>query len=203
MDAYEQALAVEYARFQEVWGEDPRLTPRQAFGIAAGLDWFVDAELNRWLEHPEEEPLHEVRPFNKVDLRAMILVGENRAWAALAGERCRAVADGLRDGYLSFFDPGDHPCYFDQLVVALAVPWAQNQVNDMPELFEAIPERLEAPDSGDGWQLDDAPGWARLMKVFDACAAREDWNDMLYPGLTPMRRLLKKKNHPFTWFDVK
>ena len=42
-------MAAEYAKFREVWGEDPHLTARQAFGIAAGLDYFADAEISRWL----------------------------------------------------------------------------------------------------------------------------------------------------------
>lgn len=60
MDDQEKAIAVEYAKFREVWDNDPRLTARQAYGIAAALEWFVDAEINPWLANPAEEPLHEV-----------------------------------------------------------------------------------------------------------------------------------------------
>ena len=36
----------------------------------------------------------------------MMLVGENRAWAALAAERCIMVAGTFREGAVSFFSPG-------------------------------------------------------------------------------------------------
>jgi hypothetical protein len=200
MDELEKAMAAQYTRFQEAWADRPGLTPRQAFGIAAALDWFADAEIGPWLEDPSAEPLHTIPPFDVIDLRAMVLVNENRAWAALAAQRCSVVAEDLAAGYLSFFEEDD-VCYFDQLVVVRAVRWAQNQMEDQPDFFEGIPPRLSGPEGDDGWQLDDSAGWASLSEMLDGYAARGDWNEVLFPGLRPMRDLLRKKNHPFTWFD--
>lgn len=197
-------MAVEYAKFSEVWGDDPCLTARQAYGIAVALDWFADAEIDPWLENPSEAPLHEVPPFNQFDLRVMMLVGDNRAWAALAAEHCHAVAKTFRDGTASFFNPGaTAPPYFDELVVAAAVPFAQDQMHDMPEFYEGIPARMSAPDGADDdddWLLDDEDGWSRLIDILDDGSARPDWADPIL-GPHPSARCLMDENHPFTWFD--
>lgn len=133
----------------------------------------------------------------------MMLVGENRAWAALAAERCSAVAETFREGTVSFFTTeAVAPRYFDELVVAAAVLCAQDQMHDMPELYEGIPARMTAPDGedDDAWMLDDEDGWSSLIDVFDDGSSRLDWADPLL-GPCPPTHYLMEQNHPFTWFD--
>lgn len=66
-----------YAR---VWGTNPAITPRQAFAISMRLDLLYDAHIAPWVRDPDG-PLHDVAPFDDLDLRVMMLVGESRAWA--------------------------------------------------------------------------------------------------------------------------
>lgn len=98
---FHAALADEAVKFEAAWGECPYLTPRQASSIATVLSTWADLYIREWLREAAE-PLHEVPPFDGLDLRVMMLVGENRAWAAKFAERCLAE----RHPVTWWFDPG-------------------------------------------------------------------------------------------------
>lgn len=67
------------------------MTPRQAYAISVQLDVWNDIEISEWVLSPDE-PLHTMGPFEALDLCVMMMVGENRAWAAGVARRCAARA---------------------------------------------------------------------------------------------------------------
>src|SRR5690606_21984538 len=99
------ALSKEVAAFTRAWQDSPRLTPRQAYAIALELDMWDDLHLSAWISDPSG-PLYDVPPFDEFDLRVMMLVGENRAWAEAVRRRCRVISDEIEAGTLPFDRPG-------------------------------------------------------------------------------------------------
>ena len=184
--------AAEVTQFVDAWRDRPILTPRQAYAIAGALNLWVDLYLREWLRNPHEEPLHELPPFDQLDLRVMMLVDENRAWTAKAIERCIAVADELKAGILPFDRPG---CYFDELLMALALPHAQVAMSDEPELFDLIPARVT---DGDEWALDE--DWDLVSDTFDDMCLWDEWEVPLYRS-HPLLPAILAERHPFTWFN--
>ena len=186
-------LVAELDEFAENWKTCPYLTARQAFAVSVILDVWSEM-IDDWLEDPSSEPLHEVAPFKMLDLRVMMLVNENRAWAAAALERCCSVSEELRQGVLPF----DHPdCFFDEALMALVLPQAEMLMTDMPDIVEGLPDRVSADD--DTWVLDDS--WERVVHALnDRC----HWDDWLLPAAVgnPLLRTMLDERHPFTWFDL-
>jgi transcriptional regulator with XRE-family HTH domain len=192
--AFEEALSREAAKFEKSWSECPFLTPRQAYAIAASLDGWADMYIAEWLREPTGRPLHEVSPLDQLDLRVMMLVNENRAWAAKAQERCRAVSEEIAQGILPFDRPG---CFIDELLMALALSDAQDLLADMPDVFEGVTPREDGDDYGD-WVLDD--DWDVVSDAFDDRCRWDEWEVPLHQAHPLMPAILADR-HPYTWFD--
>lgn len=166
--------------FEVVWGNSSYLSPRQAYAVATALGWWADTSIGKWLEKPSRRPLHEVAPFDRIDLRTMMHVGENRAWAALAFERCRAVAQDLSVGILPFERPG---CYFDQLIFAVAV----REAEDIWDQVESGKDDMKESESDSDWEPID-----QVLQM------RSHWPYLeVIPGES-----IRSDRHPLTWFDT-
>lgn len=194
---FQAELAVEAEKFVAAWGDRPDLTPRQASAIAGTLSLWADLYIREWLRDPSSEPLYQVTPFDALDLRVMMLVGENRAWAAKFAERCEAVADEIAEGVLPFDRAG---CFADELLMGMCLNDAQAQLEDMPKLYAAIPAR--APDNADGdddsWVHDD--DWDVVSDGFDDRCQWDEWEVPLMRDY-PLLPAILAAHHPFTWFD--
>ncbi|WP_251443313.1 helix-turn-helix transcriptional regulator [Microbacterium sp. USTB-Y] len=175
--------------FERQWANATEITPRQAFALAVVLDLWAD-ELREWIASPEE-PLHQVGPFAAFDGRVMFYIGDNRAYAEEARERCAAVAGEIGDGVLPVMRPGR---FIDEVLIGAALPRAQDLLADMPEMFEGITAR---PGNGDDGIGDE--DWDVLSDWLDDEAHSADWEVPL--GL-PSLPLLLEDRHPFTWFDA-
>ena len=197
--AQQLALAQGDADFERAWRDSYMLTPRQASAIAMALNWWADTEIADWLKDPDT-PLHEVAPFDQLDLRVMMLVGENRAWAAAARERCRAVAKELEQGTTPFDDR--RSCFFDELLMALAVSAAQDHLSDSPELFEHLsPREGTLEDDEDGMHGDD--DWDMVMANFDDDSSDLLWQSPIGQEGGAAVSILLADRPPSTWFDRK
>jgi len=198
------ALSAELAaKFSLAWRDCYYLTPRQACALASTLNLWGDLHISGWLDNPLEQPLHSVEPFSALDIRVMMLVDENRAWAAAARDRCFAVADEIERGVLSCDRPG---CFFDELLIALALPAAEEMFEDEPELFEQIPARpahdYDADDEDD--ETDYPCGdtdWGMVSAHFDGECRWDEWE---VPALRdhPLLRAVLTDHPPYSWFDV-
>ena len=198
------------APFTQAWSDSPILTPRQAYAIAAQLNYWAEAYIGEW---DGNEPLHTLAPFGYLDLRVMLLVGENRAFAALAKERCLAVAKDIERGILPFDRPG---CYFDEVLMGIAVNYVPDDFDDKAEgAFDGIPARSERKVKVQYGTLDYATGkfeslgeewahgdddWEAVMAAFDDEAQWDDWEVPVLIGHRLLPAILETR-HPFTWFD--
>lgn len=188
------SLAAEKSAFAASWGDSPHLSPRQAYAIAGTLDLWADLFLGEWLKNPSAEPLHTVVPFDQLDPRVMMLVGESRAWAELVRTRCFAVSEEIKDGLLPFDRDG---CFFDELLLALALPFAEASLADDPELFEGIP----AAEPNDGGYVMPDDEWDSVSDGFDDLCRWDEWEVPLMHD-HPLLRAILDARHPFTWFDL-
>lgn len=192
--SFRSALAAEQASFIASWEGSPYLTPRQAYAIAGCLDFWADLSLGEWLKDPASEPLHTVTPFEQLDPRVMMLVGESRAWAALARRRCLAVSEEIKNGILPFDRDG---CFFDELLMALALPYAEASLADEPDLFSGLPIATASADD-DYDLLDDE--WDSVSDGFDDRCRWDEWEIPLIWN-HPLLRTILEERHPFTWLD--
>ena len=199
-----RALAQRADDLVRAWGDCPHLSPRQASAIASVLGWWADAEIGEWLKRPSERPLHEVSPFDRFDLRVMIYVNDNKAWAAKAQERCNAVAEEIEHGVLPFDRPG---CFFDELLIAAALPEAEDSLREEPELFEEVPARMEPHKEEDDEEDDDDYVYLVNDDEWDLATAmlhdRWRWDECDIPLLDGYEFLgvFLAQRHPYTWFD--
>jgi len=183
-------------KFEQSWGDCPYLTPRQAYAIATVLAWWADTEIREWLDADwMREPLHDVSPFAQLDRRVMIYVNDNKAWAAKAQERCYAIADEIAEGILPFDREG---CFFDELLMAVALPAGQEHLTEMPEVFEDIAPRVAAHEDEIHFCGDDE--WDLLS---DECDDRCRWDEWEVPMLRdhPLLAAILADRHPYTWFN--
>jgi DNA-binding XRE family transcriptional regulator len=189
--------AAEFVRHIAVaWRDCPTLTPRQALGLAMSLTFFGNISIAGWLDDPEMQPLHEVAPFDAFDLRVMMRIDENRAWAQAALLRCREVAGGIENGVLPFDRPG---CFFDEVVMAPALAMARSlPIDDAPGLFQEVPARTHS-DCPKGWVCDD--DWDQVHEHFHEICRWPDWELPLMVGHPHLAALLSGR-HPFLWFDA-
>ena len=196
---FQTELEVESEKFVASWADKPHLTPRQASAIAGTLHLWADLYIREWLRDPSSEPLHQVTPFDALDLRVMMLVGENRAWAAKFAERCDAVADEIAEGVLPFDRAG---CFADELLMGMCLDDARTQLEDMPELYEAIPARGPGGADGDddGYWVHDA-GWDAVSDGFDDRCRWDEWEVPLMRDY-PLLSAILAAHHPFAWFDL-
>lgn len=191
---FERALSKSAVAFTGSWQDSPRLTPRQAYAIAVELDGWADGEIAEWLRDPSES-LHEVAPFHHFDLRVMMLVGENRAWAEAVRRRCRVISDEIEAGTLPFDRPGP---LIDEVLIGATLDGAQASLKDMPELFERIPAR-EAVDDDEDYVIGD-DDWDAVSDGFDDVCEWDEWEVPLRQG-HPLLPAVLAQRHPFTWFD--
>lgn len=193
-----RALTKSAVSFEESWGEDPSVTPRQAYALALTLDMWADGELESWVRNPQG-PLHEVGPFVQFDRRVMFYLDGNRAWVEATRERCYAISDEIERGVLPFDRPG---AYIDELLVAAALPEAQAYLADMPEIFDRILPRGadRNSDSEERYWVDDQD-WDGVSDGFDD---RCQWDEWEVPVMKdhPLLPAVLAERHPFTWFDV-
>lgn len=181
-------------QFQRAWKDCPYLTPRQASAIASVLAQREDF-LREWIEGGcPSEPLHAIPPFSNFDCRVMIYVNENKAFAEKARERCSAVAEEISHGVLPFDRDG---CFFDELLIAAALGEAQDQLNEMPELYEGIPPRLSPVDEDMPVTDDD---WDMVSDAFDDHCRWDEWEVPVYND-HPLLAAIIAERHPYTWFD--
>lgn len=192
--AHTAALAAEQASFTNAWEDCHYLTPRQAYAIACALEWWADLYLGEWLRDPASQSLFEVSPFDQLDLRVMMLVGENRPWVEMARRRCLAVAEEIASGVLPFDRDG---CYFDELLMALALSDAQARLADEPEMFEGIAAR---EDSGPDENLVTDQEWDAVSDAFDDRCRWDEWELPLFRRHPLLPRILDER-HPCKWFD--
>lgn len=192
---FERALSKSAAAFTEAWGDSPRLTPRQAYAIALELDGWADMNIAGWLRDPNE-PLHEVAPFDDFDLRVMMLVGENRAWAEAVRQRCRLISDEIEAGTLPFDRPGP---LIDEVLIGAALSGSQASLEDMPEIFERIAERGAVDDDMEYSIGDD--DWDAVSDGFDDICEWDEWGVPLRRN-HPLLPAILAARHPFSWFDA-
>jgi transcriptional regulator with XRE-family HTH domain len=183
------------AAFTTSWADDPRLTPRQAYAIAVTLETWSDGALHEWLRDPSAEPLHDVEPFSYFDRRIMFHVDENRAWADDTRERCRLLAAELEHGTLPFDRDG---IYMDEVLIGATLAAAETYLTDMPELFDALPERLAVERDGDYCPGDD--DCELVSDAYDDASRWDEWEVPVLAGHDLLPAILAAR-HPFTWFD--
>jgi hypothetical protein len=202
-EAVEPAPPGSLAKVAEAW-ENGILTPRQAYALAVTLSSWADVDLEDWLEGRTGGPLHRVIPFAYFDLRVMMLVDDNTAFAAKAIERCLAVDDEIEKGILPFDRDG---CFFDEVLMGAALRGAEELYGAQPELFYDIPARpsldarvLEEMDDDDEIPLAD-DDWEDVGEAFDSGARWDDWEVPVRIGHRLLPLILEIR-HPFRWFDV-
>lgn len=184
-------------QYVRTWGDCPYMTPRQAYAISVQLDVWNDRAISEWVLRPED-PLCCVGPFDSLDLRVMMLVGENRAWAAGVAQRCDVIAREIEAGVLPCDRPGP---YIDEVLFGAAMNAARAWAAVDPTLMEPVPARDETgvDVSGFGAVADD-DYWDELYGEFED---RVRWTDYDYPlliGNPALRRLLDERP-PLTWLD--
>lgn len=190
------------ARVAEAWANGP-LTPRQAQAVMVTLDDWADAYLGPWLDEGSGEPLHECGPFVHFDLRCMMVIADNRAFAAMARERCIALSDEMQRGILPFERRG---CYFDELLMAAVLHEAPELFNAAPEMFEGLPERpsrANTPEDKDTDDEDSVPGdddWDWVEVSFDSQALWEYWQVPVWKDHHLVPAVLEAWP-PYQWFD--
>ncbi|MCJ0906102.1 DUF1870 family protein [Rhodococcus sp. ARC_M6] len=190
--------------FEQTWTESTVVTPRQAYALTVVLHGWADTELDPWIDGDMDQPLHEMGPFARIDRRVMFHVGENKAWAAKASERCRAVAEEIEQGVLPFNRAG---CYFDELLMAAALHEVAELMADIPELFEEIPSRVRRePEPDDEDEDDDHDyglsdnNWSSVSDYFDDMCRWDEWEVPFYPN-HPLLATVLALHHPFAWFN--
>lgn len=191
---YERAVSKSAEAFTASWRDSPRLTPRQAYAIAGVLDFWADSDIAEWLRDPSES-LHEVPPFDNFDLRVMMRVGENRAWAEAVRQRCYLISDEIEAGTLPYGRPRP---LIDEVLIGAALHGAHTLLEDIPELFEGIPARESVGDDEDYMIGDD--DWGAVVDDFDDVCGWDEWVVPLHQG-HPLLPALLAQRHPFTWFD--
>jgi hypothetical protein len=207
------SAADDAAQFTRAWGESERLTPRQARAIAAVLEIWGDEIRTDWIDagprrtaldtaaFASRPPLHDIAPFDGLDLRVLVLVDENAAWAAAAAERCHAVAAEIAAGILPFDRAG---CFFDELLMALALREAPDILEQIPDLFDGLPERQPPPETEtdedyDGSRLGDDE-WDLVSDGFDDACRWDEWEVPAMNGHALLGVVLAE-HHPYRWFD--
>jgi hypothetical protein len=109
------------------------------------------------------------------------------------------VADEIAEGVLPFDRPG---CFANELLMGMCLHYARAQLEDMPELFEAIPAREPDGDHGDDdydpWVHDD--DWDAVSDCFDERCRWDEWEVPLMRNY-PLLPAILAERHPFTWFD--
>lgn len=194
-NAYDAVAKRENEQLTKAWIDSHIMSPRQAAALNTVLCIWAEGELQMWLDDPSHEPLHTVDPFFYFDKRVMMWVGESRAFAAAVQERCLAVADNLVKGKIPHLwkDP-----FIDHVLIAGALPPAEDFLQDMPELFEGVPARIVDSESEDGLSGDDA--WDSLSDTLDDLLD-DDWEVPVGGGSPYCLSRLLRERHPFTWFD--
>lgn len=175
------------------------MTPRQAYTLASVLDiwaYYLDDSLR-----DPSTPLHEISPFDLLDLRVMMLVQDNRAWATATQRRCHTIADDLSRGVLPFDRPAP---FIDAVLIGAALVEAQSALAELsalvPNILEQIPPSEGFDDQEQGDYLIGDDDWDIVSDGFDDLSQWDSWEIPLYDG-HPLLPPLLAARHPFTWFD--
>lgn len=184
----------------EIWGESKIITPRQAWALMSTLDLWGDLYIGEWLQ-ATDEPLHEVEPFTFIDKRVMMLVAENRAWAAMVKQRCHMLSTEIQEGILPFFREGP---YIDEVLIGAALLESQQTMDDVTEDLDGLVVRKRdtevGPTPSDDFSLSD-DDWDVVGDNFDDVAQWDDWEVPLFTDHPVLPALLEQR-HPFRWFDT-
>ncbi|OAH32168.1 hypothetical protein AYJ05_12415 [Corynebacterium stationis] len=186
--------------FVENWAEPFSLTPRQAAAISVVLNGWSDLDIKEWLAGHIQGPLHEQAPFCYWDLRVMMRVNDNRAWAALVAERCEQLSDELEKGRRPWLDRGP---FINELLIGTSIQEAKESLDDLPELFEDIPARKLSDQDDDeeagAWTDED---WDLVESELLERGCWEQWEFFLYRD-HPLTPHALETIHPYTWFDIR
>lgn len=191
----ERTLSKSAAAFTTAWGNSTRLTPRQARAISFVLDTWADADIAEWLRDPGT-PLHEVPPFDQLDLRVMMLVDENRAWAEAVRRRCYAISDELQEGILPCDRPGP---LIDEVLIGASLDEAQDLQQDTPQLFEHVAPRARE-DTDEDYVIGD-DDWDAIPGMLDEECRWSEWEVPLRHG-HPLLPAVLAEHHPLRWLDA-
>ncbi|RLP76844.1 XRE family transcriptional regulator [Mycetocola tolaasinivorans] len=192
--------------FSIPWVQSPYFSPRQAAAVASVMDDWTHHDLDQWIRIPNASPLHTIPPFSEFDIRVMITIGENRAYAAAVRERCRHLSVRIQRGGLPFGCTGP---YIDEPIFGATVLRAPTIPRNTPELFDALPEGINRTD-GAG-QLRGDHRWAHLDRAFSELAEESAWGQKLgcipwdaplHPDHAELPALLAA-HHPHTWLDAR
>lgn len=174
------------------WKDSRVMSPRQAKAIVYVLSSWGDTSTPFWLNGQDEMPLCFASGFSNLDLRVMMLVGDNKAWAASFAERCLAVAKEMHGGHL----PMEHlDCFMDEVLIGLALSDAQDFLENTADhgMFDGLPASLLPVGPTD----DD---WDSVEEELHDQVNYTDWRVPSVAG--PELVALLETRHPFTWFDV-
>lgn len=182
------------------WKDSYLLTPKQAYCFAGTLNYWHDAEISIWEDDPSYRPLCTLEPFRELIAPVKMLIGENYAFADKAMERCREVAKEIENGIMPFHR---HGCFFDEVLMAMALPyakiWMEKGMEQDEEWFSYLPAVAIPDDEGGMLVADDQ--WDGLWAKFDD---ESMWNDWQLPvmGENWQSSEWAMNHHPFTWFDL-
>lgn len=193
---FSRAFRKSAAVFEAAWRNSPRLTPRQAYALASELNMWADGDISEWLGDPSE-PLHQISPFHRFDLRVMMLVGESRAWAEAVRQRCYFLAEEIESGVLPFDREGP---FIDELLLGAALDGAEELMTEMPELFDQIEARDPVDDEENENYLIGDGDWDIVSDGFDDLCRWDEWEVPLH-SRHPLLPAILAERHPFNWFD--
>lgn len=192
-----RALAESAAAFENVWRDVPYMTPRQAYALSVTIVLWADSDIAEWGTE-QNEPLHEVPPFDEFDLSVMMHVSESRAWAEAVRRRAYKVSDEIEQGILPFDRPGP---FIDEVLFGAAFEAARDYMADAPDVFDRIAARAKIDDEENDVYLIGDDDWDQVIFDFDERCRWESWEVPLSSG-HPLLPALLAERHPYTWFDT-
>ena len=109
----------------------------------------------------------------------------------------------IEQGVLPFDRPG---CFFDELLMALALPFAQAMLDEETEAFYPLPARQahdygdEDEDADEEFPIGDTE-WDAVVEAFDDQCRWDEWEVPVLTGHVVLPLVLAD-HHPYCWFDV-
>ncbi|WP_431957995.1 hypothetical protein [Nocardia lijiangensis] len=194
--------------FQKHWGESPFMTPRQALLVAYTLDFWADSKGFIL----DGEPFHDGNPFQRFDLRVMMLINENPAWLKNAWQQCYSLSKLLQHG----INPLRHRhCLFDELILLAAVDDLQDEP-DEEHPWPLPPERVTdwtdvdaelGPIEDDDWErleshiLEQSVFDIGIQAILGYTCGDRDEREYGDPTINNIGEPGASLPHPYRWFD--